>query len=288
MKQFFRHALQQAGISSQLLDVRRVSGGSINEAYVAQTEQGSYFIKYHRSAPERFFTLEAKGLQLIKSTNTIDVPEVINYSDEKGKAFLVLEWVSGSKHTQTDKRLGERLAALHQTKGKKHGFHEPTFIGTLQQPNGYYTRWLEYYRDRRLSSQLRLGIENNHIRGKRRSKLEKLLSQLDRWIPNNISPSHLHGDLWGGNWIVGQNGVPFLIDPSFLYGDRHFDLAFTEVFGGFSEAFYQAYEACYPTDRYYEDCKPLYQLYYLLVHLNLFGEIYGSDVDKIVNYYIGD
>src|SRR5699024_6533850 len=84
----------------------------------------------------------------------------------------------------------------------------------------------------------------------------------------------------------GKDGQPYLIDPSFLYGDRHFEIAFTEMFGGFSKQFYEAYQSSYPLLDLYNDVKPLYQLYYLLVHLHLFGELYGAQVDRILEYYI--
>ncbi|WP_277749463.1 fructosamine kinase family protein [Oceanobacillus halophilus] len=62
-------------------------------------------------------------------------------------------------------------------------------------------------------------------------------------------------------------------------------MAFTELFGGFSRQFYEAYQSTFPLTTDYEDRKELYQLYYLLVHLNLFGEIYGSSVDQILKKF---
>jgi len=197
-----------------------------------------------------------------------------------------MEWVEGGKKSETQTMLGHNLAALHENVGQKHGFAEDTFIGILPQPNGLFTSWLEYYRDRRLTAQLQQGIRQNRVTGKRREKMEKLLDQLGDWIPCDVPPSYLHGDLWGGNWLTGPGGEPYLIDPSVLYGDRHFELAFTELFGGFSTAFYEAYKARYPLVANYEEIKPLYQLYYLLVHLNIFGESYGPQVDSVLSRYV--
>src|SRR5690625_2058964 len=180
-----------------------------------------------------------------------------------------------------------KLSHLHQHAGQKHGFDRDTYIGLLPQPNRLYDNWLDYYREKRLLPQLDLAIKRQRIHHQRRAQLEKLILQLDRWVPQQVQPSYLHGDLWGGNWLVGPNGTPYVIDPSFLYGDRHFELAFTELFGGFSQIFYDAYQATYPLLDIYDDVKPLYQLYYLLVHLNIFGESYGSRVDAILNRYIG-
>ncbi len=80
---------------------------------------------------------------------------------------------------------------------------------------------------------------------------------------------------------------PWLIDPAVYFGHREVDLAFTELFGGFPSSFYAAYQEAFPLSEDYDNRKPLYQLYYLLVHLNLFGEAYGLRVDQILKRYVG-
>ena len=57
-------------------------------------------------------------------------------------------------------------------------------------------------------------------------------------------------------------------------GDREADLAMSELFGGFPSAFYTAYRRAWPLHEDYEQRKPLYSLYHLLNHLNLFGRAY--------------
>jgi fructosamine-3-kinase len=78
-----------------------------------------------------------------------------------------------------------------------------------------------------------------------------------------------------------------LIDPAVYYGDREIELAMTKLFGGFSSAFYDAYDAAYPLAPGHEERVSLYQLYHLLTHLNLFGESYGGSVDGILRQYVG-
>ncbi|WP_077324278.1 fructosamine kinase family protein [Virgibacillus siamensis] len=287
MHTLIQTALHEAGDYTKPFNIKQSHGGSINESYFVETEQQKYFIKFHPDAPDRFFELEAKGLELINGTNSISVPDVLAYSDVKGSAYLVLEWVEGTKKPQTEALLGDRIAQMHQATGKQHGFPDDTFIGLLPQPNGLFDNWLQYYRDRRLSAQLKLGIDRNRMTGNRRIRMEKLIDNLHNWVPDDVAPSYLHGDLWGGNWLTGKDGEPYVIDPSFLFGDRHFELAFTELFGGYSADFYQAYKKRFPVMRDYEDIKPLYQLYYLLVHLNIFGEMYGGAVDAILKRYAG-
>ncbi|MBU6080604.1 MULTISPECIES: fructosamine kinase family protein [Allobacillus] len=276
---------EQTGIEEAIQQIQSVSGGSINDSYWIQTASQQYFMKVHTDSPQDFFHIEKTGLDQIRSTKTIHVPEVINYSDEQGEAYLLMEWVEGKQTSKTDVMLGRNLALMHQQTNSKHGFYSDTYIGTLPQTNAMCASWVDYYRDFRLKNQLELGIQTKRIHGVRREKLERLMERLDELLPNDVSASYLHGDLWGGNWLVGPKGVPYLIDPSFLYGHRLFELAFTELFGGFSQTFYNEYNEVYPIDSYYKDIKEIYQLYYLLVHLNLFGEMYGASVDRILNRY---
>lgn len=282
------NALKQAGDHSNPLQIKKLKGGEINECCYVQTKKQAYVIKYHEHAPEGFFSKEAVGLERIKSTNTVATPEVYTYRDQPGASFIVMEWIDGVKGETAEEKLAEQIAAMHQTYAASHGFTEDTYVGTLRQPNGLYTSWLEYYRDRRLSNQRDIGIRNGRITGERGKRLEKLLAELERWVPSDVPASFLHGDLWGENWLQNIEGEPYVIDPSFLYGDRHFELAYMELFGGFTRHFFDVYESCLPRSDTYYDVKAIYQLYYLLVHLNIFGEIYGPRVDDILARYVSN
>ena len=285
MSQFIRELLDESIVGEDIQTIKRVRGGSINDSFFIATKNENFFMKVHMNAPPNFFLKEYQALKKIRDTNTIAVPNVIDFSDEQGKAFLLMEWIEGEPSDQTAQQLGEGVAALHHCFHSKHGLNEDTYIGSLPQQNQFCDRWMDYYKTYRLKNQLNLGIERNTIKGKRRENLERLLDGIDRLIPEEIPASYLHGDLWGGNWVVGPEGRPYLIDPSFLYGDRLFELAFTELFGGFGMEFYQAYHETYPIEDYYDDVKELYQLYYLLAHLNMFGESYGPSVDRILERY---
>lgn len=288
MERLAKIALENGRDYSGLQTIKKIKGGSINEAYYVQTIDAEFFMKFHANSPKDFFKSEATGLRIIKETGTISVPNYLSYSDQPGKAFLLLDWIEGAKTDKTEVILGQKLAELHRCFGRMHGFKNDTYIGLLPQPNELNANWLEYFRTFRLGSQLEQGIQKGLIDGTRRKRMELLMERLNEWVPSFVEPSHLHGDLYAGNWIVGPGGEPYIVDPSFLYGDRHFEIAYTELFGGFSNKFYEAYEESYPLRKDYEDVKPIYQLYYLIAHLNLFGETYGKDIDNILNRYVGE
>lgn len=286
VEELVKIALEYGRDYSPLQHIKNIQGGSINEAYYVKTKNAEYFMKHHADSPKGFFKSEATGLRLIKESNTALVPNFLSYSDQPNNAFLLLEWIEGTPTEQTETLLGQKLAQLHQVRGPNHGFKNDTYIGILKQPNKLKASWLEYYREYRLRSQIQYGADKGLIEGERLTKFNKLLDQLDNWIPTFIEPSYLHGDLYSGNWIVGPAGQPYLVDPSFLYGDRHFEMAYTQLFEGFSDQFYDAYEEVYPLRPDFDDIKPLYQLYYLIIHLNIFGEMYGKQVDNILKRYV--
>lgn len=288
MKKIIEEGLKHIEENGVILSANGVSGGDINEAFYVRTKENEYFVKLNRNVPRSFFDFEAKGLQLIRNTNTIHVPYVYGVFEVEQTPTLWMEWMKGTRTKDTDRWLGERLAAMHLADGQNYGYEGKSYIGLLLIDGKIMDSWLDYYRDIRLMKQLKIGQKSGRIRGKREKQLYKLMERLGQWIPDKPKSSLLHGDLWGGNWITGKNGNPYLIDPSVLRGDHEFEIAFTQLFGGFSHRFYDAYQAVFPLSDEYESKKELYQLYYLLVHLNLFGESYGYSVDRILNKFVGE
>ena len=100
------------------------------------------------------------------------------------------------------------------------------------------------------------------------------------------APTLLHGDLWGGNYMVDSEGMPVLIDPAVYYGHREADLAMTQIFGGFSPEFYRAYHQEYPLKAGWEYRQNIYKLYHILNHLNLFGSGYYGQAIQLMKYYV--
>src|SRR5699024_3343738 len=94
-------ALQYGRDYSTLKYIKRIQGGSINEAYYVESEEAQYFMKHHPQSPKGFFKSEATGLRLIKESKTVSVPNYLSYSDQEGKSFLLLEWIEGKSHEQT-------------------------------------------------------------------------------------------------------------------------------------------------------------------------------------------
>jgi fructosamine-3-kinase len=94
------------------------------------------------------------------------------------------------------------------------------------------------------------------------------------------TPARLHGDLWGGNRVIGSGGVSWLIDPAAFGGHREFDLAMMRLFGGFGEECYAAYAEVAPLAPDWESRIPLHQLAPLVVHSIKFGGPYVAATER--------
>ncbi len=79
---------------------------------------------------------------------------------------------------------------------------------------------------------------------------------------------------------------PAVYDPAAYRGHREVDLAMMALFGGFPRATWQAYEGALPVEEDSAIRRGLYQLYPLLVHVNLFGGGYVGQVDSVVRRYL--
>jgi fructosamine-3-kinase len=178
-------------------------------------------------------------------------------------------------------RLGEQLAALHQCTADTFGWEHDNFIGSLPQPNRSRPDWPSFYARERLWPQLRMARRAGLLTIAETPELPAIEAVCRDLLPT-ARPALLHGDLWGGNYLIAHTGDPVLIDPATYYGHGEVDLAMSRLFGGFGPSFYAAYEAVRPTPAGGEDRNELYQLYYLLVHLNLFGSSYYSGVNRIL------
>ena len=275
-------------LTEQLGNIRSampVGGGDISEAARIETDHAAYLVKWNFRPRARMFEVEARGLQLLAEAKALRVPQVIALIDQP--PALVLEWIeAGSNKSSAADALGNGLAQQHRSIGARHGLDHDNYIGANPQINTPADAWIDFYRDRRLGVQIDIARERGHLTPDRSRRLEAIMNHLDRWIdPGAVVPSLLHGDLWGGNYLIDAHGDPVLIDPAVYYGDREAEIAFTELFGGFGPRFYAAYNEAWPLDRGYTDRRDLYNLYHLLNHLTLFGEGYGGSVDAILRRY---
>jgi len=95
-------------------------------------------------------------------------------------------------------------------------------------------------------------------------------------------PSRVHGDLWSGNLLWGEDGLVRLVDPAAHGGHRETDLAMLALFGApYLKRILSAYDEVFALATGWRERVPLHQLYPLLVHAGLFGGGYGAQVTRV-------
>ncbi len=235
------------------------------------------------------FTAEATGLAALRAAGAIRVPQVFECGAVDEGARIEIEFLDlRGLDRVSGAQLGRQLADLHRHAGKRFGFDADNYIGRLPQENGWHDEWALFYAERRLRPQLRRARDNG---------MEKKLTELGESLAERLSaffidyrpqPSLLHGDLWSGNAAALPDNTPVVFDPAVYYGDREADIAMSELFGGFPEAFYAAYREAWRLDSGYESRKTLYNLYHVLNHFNLFGAGYLGQARRMTEKLVAE
>ncbi len=270
-------------VHSQML-----GGGSINQAARAATSEGAVVVKWNKASLHRMFETEATGLRLLSDAGTdLVIPNVFHHgrSDKQDYSWIVMEYIPGGRGgRQADRSFGSGLAALHRNVFSRYGLDHDNFIGRLPQSNTFCDSWVPFFMEERIAPQLRQAVDAGLLPSSCISSLDALRRRAEELFPDEPA-SLLHGDLWSGNYLYTSQGGVSIIDPAVYYGHREMELAFTGLFGRFPEDFYDAYEEAWPLEPGFEARKSLYNLYPVLVHVNLFGHGYTGQAASIIKSY---
>ena len=289
---FSQHLREQLNQPINIETAHAVSGGDIHQAYQLHTNQGNLFLKLNQAHLFPLFETEAHNLNAIQQSNSIRCPKVIGSGIfQNNQAWLLMEYLNLTNHGD-DLQRGRDLALMHHQVNKNpqpFGWFEDNYIGHTIQRNQWHFEWVEFYGKQRLQPQLELA----QLRGAKPDLFDlgqQLITALPFWFQEyQPEASLLHGDLWGGNSafvkesIAGSTTTEAVIyDPACYYGDRETDIAMTELFGGFSAEFYAGYNEVFPLNKDYAQRKPLYNLYHVINHFNLFGGQYEQQALQII------
>lgn len=276
-------------LGTRIVEVRSLPGGDIHRAALLGLPGGvSVFLKYNTGAEAaEMFRTEALGLALLGAPKVLAVPKVIGRGQSGVYAFLLLEYITpGHRNRVFWADFGAALAILHGTTSAHFGFAHNNFIGSLPQSNRRHDTWASFYAEERLRPQMQLARQQQQLDAADEKQLENLCNKLSALCPAEV-PALTHGDLWSGNFLCDTTDKPVLIDPAASYAHREMDLAMSRLFGGFDAVFYESYEQTWPLAPGFEERLEVYQLYYLLVHVNLFGGAYVDKVRRILQRFGG-
>ncbi|MBC8043809.1 MAG: fructosamine kinase family protein [Rhizobacter sp.] len=255
----------------------RLLGGGLCDVYGVRLTDGTMIVakRDNRAAPQ--LDVEAKMLDCLSRLSSLPVPAVIHSSTD----LLLMPFIEGGGNltAAAEEHAADLLAGLHAVTAPAFGFDYDTLIGGLRQPNRRNTSWIDFFRDERLLSMGRTAVQSNRLPTLVFMRLERLAESLNQFLTEPKSASLIHGDVWSGNVIVGKNKIAAFIDPAIYYADPEIELAFIGLFHTFSARFLRRYAEHRPiAEGFTETRAHIYNLYPLLVHVQLFGGSYVQTV----------
>lgn len=270
----------EAAVGGPVHALVSLRGGDIAAVWQADLVDGRVVV----AKQGQRLALEGTMLRYLKEHTKVPVPTVLHAEE----TLLIMDYVEhdGSFDAFAETHLGDIVAALHGIEGQRFGFGHDTVIGGLPQPNPYCDDWRDFFRDQRLLHRARDALDAGRLPGRLMQRVETLAGRLHIWLRNEVRPSLIHGDLWGGNMLSRGTKVVALIDPALYYADPEIELAFMTLFNSVGKRFFARYGERRPIrSGFFEERRDLYNLYPLLVHVRLFGGPYVAQVERTLARY---
>lgn len=251
-------------VGTKILGQTRFPGGDISGAGEVRLADGRVVVA--KQGPR--VAVEARMLLAMKASGA-PVPAVIG---QEGTVLAIERLPDGGALTgATWSALAKILHQLHSMRDTAFGWPEDYGLRHVKVENAPDTQWPRFWSERRLRCPV------PHLPKALGRRVETLALRVPELLPSCPTPSLLHGDLWGGNFLVGPNGsITGLIDPSAYYGDREVDAASLTVFDSPPEQFFDALEL--PAG--WRARQPIYRLWVWLAHVRLFGETYRAAAER--------
>jgi fructosamine-3-kinase len=265
-----------------ITDAIPLGGGCIHRCFRLRTIEGrSFFLKVNTDVPTDMFEREAEGLAALVVDGGPRLPQTQLW----GESFLLLEDLApAAEQAGYWERFGRELAYLHCRIGSRFGFDHDNYVGLTPQPNPWTEDGREFFGRHRIQYQAQRAVAAGLLEPGDARRVDAIADRLADIVPAG-PPCLIHGDLWSGNVVAGHFGEPCLVDPACHYGWAEAELGMTDLFGGFPETFYGAYCEAHPLVPGWRQRFPVYNLYHLLNHLNLFGMGYLGPVRSILQQF---
>ena len=248
---------------SPLVSQQRFAGGDISGASEVRFSDGRVLVAKQGPVVD----VEARMLETMARSGA-PVPRVIGYGDD----VLLLERLpnDAALSGRVWSSLAAALNALHCETAESYGWDENYALRHVTVPNARKENWAEFWGENRLLCHL------PHLPSSLARRVEALASKLSEIVPAQPRASLVHGDLWGGNVLVGGEAISGLIDPCAFYGDREVDAASLTVFDHPPHEFF----AMLGLEPGWQERQPVYRLWMWLLHVRLFGDGYVSAADR--------
>ncbi|EMN24133.1 fructosamine kinase family protein [Leptospira kirschneri] len=259
---------------------------SLNEIYLAKLPHHSFGVKVISN--KEMAETEKESLEQLFRIG-VRVPECYGIVQTGSLWLLVMDYIESGSVSTAREDLIRSLKLLYRKDSNSWGWKRNNFIGTLSQKNQWYSSFEKFFWESRLSTQLNLALSRKLITTKDAENVKEVFQKFtEEWSLNQSNPRLIHGDLWSGNILTGKNGHSYLIDPSISFSHPEQDLAMLNLFGSSLnlEEMQRILSYCgIENPEHFKDRIPFWQMYPVLVHINLFGPSYLSSLRQILRYY---
>jgi fructosamine-3-kinase len=285
------------GETVEIAEVRPLDGGCISTTVAIQLTDGQKAVcKISPHRVDRSYVNEAHQLKCIGDLG-IPVPQV--YAAKVGSledpfSYILMEFVEGinlaqAKHKcsaeefdDLQTRLAEMMLMLHERTAPKYARVEiePAAPEFESWPAFYRAVFEPIYKD---------VVKIEALPIKTRRQIGKVHERLDSLLQHDEVPRLVHWDVWSTNILVRQDdagkwNVAALLDPNCKFAHFEAEIAYMTLFHTTTPAFLKMYQQRRRlTDEYHRVRKLIYQLYFLLNHVVLFGGEYVKQAVTMVD-----
>ncbi len=279
---------QWAGASAELAQVKTLDGGCISTAVLLELTDGAKAVcKISAHRVDRSYVNEAHQLGMLSQLG-LPVPRV--YAAKVGTlddpfSYILMEFREGINLNEARKacneeqfdalqsNLAEMMLTLHSQTSTRYSRAE------VDPKPEEYSSWPEFLRH--IFDPLCKEISQSPLVGvKPRKQIAKVMGKLDQLVSHSDIPRLVHWDVWAANLLCqpdasGKWAVTTILDPSCKYAHAEAELAYMALFHTITPTFAKTYQRQRRLpDEYHRIRKPVYQLFFLMNHVCLFGAEY--------------
>jgi fructosamine-3-kinase len=283
-----RIAQDWGGAAAELAEVKPLDGGCISTTVALHLTDGRKAVcKISSHRVDRSYVNEAHQLSLLAARG-VPVPTV--YAAKLGSledpfSYILMEFIEGMNLQQARRattseqydglqaELARLVLAMHEQAADKYSRAE------ISPPAPQFDKWPPFYHHL-FDPIYQDVVQTKTIPARCRKQVAKIHERLDQLLQHDDVPRLVHWDVWSTNILVrpdssGHWSIAALLDPNCKFAHIEAEIAYMALFQTSTPAFMKAYqERRRLSDDYHRLRKPIYQLYFLMNHVHLFGAGY--------------
>ena len=273
--------------SSEIIETKNLASafGSVCYKIILKNKK-KLVLKYHKLYKNKDYPsvyYEGRSLAEMGKRFKNLFPEV--YILEKN--YFIMDWIEHNNiiNYLSEKDFALKIAKIHSIKNKMFGFNFNTAIGGIEHNCNFEKSWISFYKINRLQMIFDLINKSQPMPSNTNQGIEKIIYNIEQFIPESKTPSLIHGDLWSGNILFNDGKLVGLIDPGIQYAEVEFELAHLLFFNTVSDVFFKHYQNYIQLDSKFRERSGIYELYYALLNVYLWDRSYINRVNNILKRF---